>query len=147
MSSMHRTIEGQVLVQHLTEDERMIDRALLEKHGRTSRTLVKEGPLRLAIVALAAGGELPRHRAEGPVTIQLLEGAVVFEALGRTYSLGVGDSLVFAPGVPHSARSAGGGLFLLTVVHTPSAGSREDVYPIASDQEDDRSRATGNEKP
>jgi quercetin dioxygenase-like cupin family protein len=131
---MHRTIDGKILVQHLTEDERLIDRTLLVKHGRTSRTLVKEGPLRLAIVALAAGGDLPQHRTEGPVTIQLLEGAVVFEALGHTYSLSVGDSLVFAPGVAHSARSVSGGLFLLTVVHTPSAGSREDFYPIASDQ-------------
>lgn len=130
---MHRTIEGQVLVEHLTDHAQMIDQALLAKHGRTSRTLVKEGPLRLTLVALAAGGSLPRHHADGPVTIQLLEGAVAFEALGRTYALSVGDSLVFAPGVEHSASSASGGLFLLTVVHAPSAGSREDFYPISPD--------------
>jgi quercetin dioxygenase-like cupin family protein len=44
--------------------------------------------------------------------------------LGRAYPLRAGDLLVLAPGVEHSARSATGGLFLLTVVHAPSAGSR-----------------------
>lgn len=124
MSSMHRTIEGDVLVQHLTRDERMIDQALLARHGRTARTLVKEGPLRLTIIAIAAGGDLPTHSTEGPVTIHVLEGQVVFEVLSHEYPLTTGDVLVLAAGVEHSARSAAGALFLLTVVHTPSAGSR-----------------------
>jgi len=47
MSSMHRILDGEVLVHHLTQDERMLDPGLLAKHGRTARTLVKEGPLRL----------------------------------------------------------------------------------------------------
>ena len=124
MSSMHRTIEGKVLVQHLAQDEQMIDQALLARHGRTARTLVKEGPLRLTIIAIAAGGDLPAHSAKGPVTIHILEGEVTFEALGHEYPLSTGDVLVLASGVEHAARSAAGGLFLLTVVHTPSAGSR-----------------------
>lgn len=124
MSSMHRTMEGEVLVHHLTRDERMIDQTLLARHGRTARTLVKEGPLRLTIIAIAAGGDLPTHSTNGPVTIHVLEGEVFFQALGQEYPLGTGDVLVLAPGVEHSARSATGGLFLLTVVHAPSAGSR-----------------------
>lgn len=124
MSSMHRTIEGEILVRHLTRDERLIDPALLARNGRTARTLVKEGPLRLTIIAMAAGGDLPTHSTEGPVSIHVLEGEVVFNALGEEYPLNTGDVLVLAPGVEHSARSATGCLFLLTVVHAPSAGSR-----------------------
>ena len=124
MSSMHRTIEGEVLVRHLTQDERMVDPVLLAEHGRSARTLVKEGPLRLTIIGIAPGGDLPTHSTEGPVTVHILEGEVVFQALGRAYPLSTGDLLVLAPGVEHSARSATGGLFLLTVVHAPSAGSR-----------------------
>jgi quercetin dioxygenase-like cupin family protein len=126
MSSLQRTIDGDVLVQHLTQDERMIDRALVAKHGRSARTLVKEGPLRLTILALGAGGSLPAHRTEGPLTIHVLEGAVSFEAAGQGYDLAPGDVLVLARGVEHSARSAAGTVFLLTVVHPPSAGSRLD---------------------
>jgi quercetin dioxygenase-like cupin family protein len=124
MSSMHRTIEGEVLVRHLTQDERMVDPVLLAEHGRSARTLVKEGPLRLTMIGIAPGGDLPTHSTDGPVTVHVLEGEVVFQALGREYPLRTGDLLVFAPGVEHSARSATGGLFLLTVVHAPSAGSR-----------------------
>ena len=124
MTSLQRTIEGDVLVQHLKQDERMIDQALLAKHGRSARTLVKEGPLRLTLMAIGAGGNLPAHRTEGPVTIHVLEGAVTFDANGKSYPLTAGDVLVLAAGVEHAARSATGTLFLLTVVHAPSAGSR-----------------------
>lgn len=123
---MHRTIDGDVLVQHLTEDERTLDQELLAKHGRTARTLVKLGSLRLTLMALAADGDLPVHSTDGPVSIHLLEGAITFAALGQEYPLVPGDVLVFAPGVEHSARTTAGGRFLLTVVHQPSAGTPAD---------------------
>ncbi len=123
MSSMHRIIDGAVLVRHLTDDDRMIDQELLRKHGRSARTLVKEGPLRLTLMALAPGGVLPAHSTEGPVTIHVLQGEVAFVAQGRGYSLSAGEVLVLAAGVTHSATSAAGTVFLLTIVHPPSAGS------------------------
>ena len=117
MSSMHRLLDGDVLVHHLTQDERMIDPDLLARHGRSGRTLVKDGPLRLTIMGLAAAGVLPTHSTDASVTVHLLEGEVTFSALGREYPLTTGDVLVFAPGVEHSARSEEGGVFLLTVVY------------------------------
>ena len=117
MSSMHRILDGDVLVHHLTQDERMLDPELLARHGRTARTLVKEGPLRLTIMGIAAGGVLPTHRTDAHVTIHLLEGQVTFTARGRDYTLNVGDVLIFAPNVEHEARSATGGVFLLTVLY------------------------------
>jgi quercetin dioxygenase-like cupin family protein len=121
MSSMHRTLDGDVLVHHLTQDEQMIDEELLARHGRSARTLVKEGPLRLTLIAIAPGGVLPAHQTEGPVTIHLLDGELTFNAIGRDYSLSPGDVLVFAAGIEHSARSEKGGRFLLTVVHRDRA--------------------------
>ena len=58
---------------------------------RSARTLVKEGPLRLTIMALRPGGGLPAHSTDGPVSIHVLEGEVVFEALGQKYPLSAGD--------------------------------------------------------
>jgi quercetin dioxygenase-like cupin family protein len=124
MSSLDRTISGEVLVRHLPRDEQTIDQTLVARHGRSARTLVKEGLLRLTILALAPGGDLPAHNTDGPVSIHVLEGEVVFEALGQKYPLSVGDLLVLAAGVEHSASSTPGCVFLLTVVHRPSAGSR-----------------------
>lgn len=123
MSSMQRTVEGDVLLHHLTQDECMIDQDLLARSGRTARTLVKEGPLRLTMMALAPGGDLPEHGTDGPVSIHVLQGTAIFRALDNDYALTTGDILALAPGVRHSARSVEGCTFLLTVVHNRSAGS------------------------
>lgn len=121
MSSMHRALDGSVLVHHLTQDARTIDADLLARSGRSARTLVKEGPLRLTLMALAPGGSLPIHHAAGPVTIHVLTGAVKFVALAQEYLLQAGDVLVFGPGVEHSAQSDAGATLLLTVVHGSGA--------------------------
>jgi quercetin dioxygenase-like cupin family protein len=123
MSSLRRTIEGEVLVHHLKRDEQMIDRDLVTRHGRSARTLVKEGPLRLTLIALAAGGSMPSHHADGPITIHLLEGDAVFDVGEREFALVPGEVLVLASAVQHAVRSSAGCVLLLTVVHLPSAGS------------------------
>jgi quercetin dioxygenase-like cupin family protein len=125
MSSLKRTISGPVLSRRLTRDELMLDHTLLEQRGRTARTLVKEGPLRLTLMALAAEGVLPEHRTDGPVTVHVLNGAVTFTAAGETYDLTAGEVLVFAADVPHAAQSRTGCVFLLTVVHTTGQASAE----------------------
>lgn len=123
MSSLNRTVEGDVLVHHLPHAAELIDRALVEQHGRSARTLVKEGLLRLTIIALGEGGDLPVHNTSGPVSVHVVQGDAVFSAGGRDYPVAVGDVLVFAAGVDHSARTDGGCTFLLTVVHEPSPGT------------------------
>ncbi|HEU4721973.1 MAG TPA: hypothetical protein VFS59_11470 [Gemmatimonadaceae bacterium] len=65
MSSLHRTIEGDAIVRHLTQDQREIDQALLAKHGRSARTLVKEGPLRLTLTICRRRAPPRRIGAEG----------------------------------------------------------------------------------
>lgn len=122
---MHRTITGDVLVQHLDSDAMMIDQGLLATHGRSARTLVKEGPLRLTIIALAAGGRLPPHSTDDPVSIHLLHGDVTFFALDQQYTLAAGDVIVLGPGVEHAARSRQGASFLLTVAHAAGPDDAE----------------------
>jgi quercetin dioxygenase-like cupin family protein len=129
MSSMQRTLAGDVLVHHLTDDEMMIDRSLVKHHGRSARTLIKEGPLRVTVIALAVNGILPAHSTTGPISIQLLEGDITFAAAGREYPLAPRDLLVIAGGVEHSARSAGGGAFLLTVVHDSQSATASENTP------------------
>ena len=129
MSSMHRTITGDVLVQHLGSDVITIDQDLLAANGRSGRTLVKEGPLRLTIIALAAGGALPPHSTDNPVSIHVLHGDVTFVALDRQYALAAGDLLVFAAGVEHAARSTFGASVLLTVAYASTSGDAEGAPP------------------
>lgn len=132
---MHRTITGDVLVQHLGSDAMTIDQGLLEKHGRSSRTLVKEGPLRLTIISLAAGGALPPHSTDNPVSIHVVKGEVTFFALDHEYALAAGDVLILGSGVEHAARSKSGASFLLTVAYAEGSGDTESVSrPPAPDR-------------
>jgi quercetin dioxygenase-like cupin family protein len=117
MSSLKREISGPALFHHLKRDQLTLDPKLLADHGRTARTLVKEGPLRLTLIGIAKGGDMPEHRTNGPVSIHVLEGSVTFSGSGREFPLAPGEVLMFAANIPHSARSAEGCVFLLTVVH------------------------------
>src|SRR5262249_7026974 len=108
----------------LRSDVMSIDQTLLAAHGRSARTLVKDGPLRLTIMGIAAGGSLPPHSTEHPLSIQVVGGDVTFFALDREYVLTAGDILIFAAGVEHSARSTGGASFLLTVAYVDSTVGR-----------------------
>lgn len=120
MSSMKRETTGDVLFHRLGRDELTLDAALMQEHGRTARTLVKEGALRLTLMGLAPGGLLPEHAATGPIAIHVLRGDVVFSAPDGDHALTAGDVLVFAAGVRHAAHSAAGCVFLLTVAQVPS---------------------------
>lgn len=122
MSSLKRPLDGQMQIHHLDADRRMIDPALLEKHGRSARTLSKDGPLRVTLFALAPGGEMPTHKADGPVSIHVLDGDVAFTCGGETQALSGGDLVVLDRNVEHSLRSTNGCTVLLTVVHGTTIG-------------------------
>lgn len=123
MSSLERPLSGEVLVFHLDEERpRAADPAALARGGRNARTLLKAGPLRVTLVALAPGGETGEHEAQGPITVQPVEGAIRFSAHGRDHDLRPGDLLSAGPGIRHRVSSAAGGVFLLTVAQQPGGG-------------------------
>jgi len=134
MSSLHRTIAGDVLVQHLGADAMTIDQRLLAANGRSGRTLIKEGPLRLTIMGLSPGGKLPPHSTDNPVSIHVLQGDVTFFALDGEYTLAPGDVLMFGAGVEHAARSRGGATFLLTVAYVLAGEPEASARPPAPDR-------------
>jgi quercetin dioxygenase-like cupin family protein len=119
VSSIDRPLTGDVLRFRLDEEQGHTNNPeLLARHGRNARTLLKVGPLRVTLVRLRAGGEIAAHTAEGPITVQVLDGALRFRAAGLEHALAIGDLLVVAAGVEHSVASEGGGAFLLTVVQS-----------------------------
>ena len=117
MSPVRHQISGAVLEFPLVGEMQRVRGELAPSETRIARTLVKEGPIRVTLVAVAAGGALHEHTAGGPVTIQVLDGAIELDAAGRTWSAGPGTLLALEAGVPHAVRSPSGGMFLLTVVH------------------------------
>ena len=117
MSSIERPLSGKAIHVRLGAERAsdLIDEGLLARAGRTARTLVKEGPLRVTLVALGPGGALAEHRADGPISAHVLSGRVRFRAGEDEWLLEEGDLLSLPAGVPHAVDSEAGGVFLLTV--------------------------------
>jgi quercetin dioxygenase-like cupin family protein len=128
MSSIQRSLSGDVLVFDLKEErDRVAGSSASEQRVHTARTLLKNGPLRVTLVALAPGGVIPDHQAEGPITVQVLEGNIRFTAGGRVHDVGPGQLLSAGPGLRHAVASAGGAAFLLTVVKADAATEQKPV--------------------
>ena len=122
MSSIDRPLSGDVLRFDLAAERgRVNDPTQLERHGRNARTLLKEGPLRVTLVMVRAGGRIAAHHAAGPITVHVLQGDIRFRVAGQEHRLTSGDLLAVGPGLEHDVTSDGGGTFLLTVVHAGSA--------------------------
>lgn len=127
MPSLDRPLQGEVLRFRLGEEPRATERRSREEHlkscdedilarsGRSARTLVKNGPLRVTLITLAAGGTIPEHHVDGPITVHVLRGTIRFRVAEEEHVLEPGDLLSLDGGVPHSVHSETGGAFLLTV--------------------------------
>ncbi|HEY4131987.1 MAG TPA: hypothetical protein VGM50_15355 [Gemmatimonadaceae bacterium] len=116
MSPVHRTLRGSLLAFDLAEEMRIVRAELDAEHSRIARTLVKEGPLRLTLIGIRAGGGMHEHVAEGPITIHALEGSIVVRAGSDVRTLTAGNLMALDGGVRHDVSSNDGGLFLLTLV-------------------------------
>lgn len=88
---------------------------ILSRSGRTARTVVRNGPLRATVVAIAPGGEIPEHTAAGPITVQPLQGRVNLSVGADEYALEPGEVLTLDAGIPHAVRSRLGARFLVTM--------------------------------
>jgi quercetin dioxygenase-like cupin family protein len=118
-------VPADVLAFNLREErERSEGPATLDRSGHHARALLKSGPLRVMLVVLAPGGEIAEHQAEGPITVQPLEGRIRFTVRGRVHDVGPGELLSAGPGIRHSVASAEGAAFLLTVVKAEAADAQ-----------------------
>jgi quercetin dioxygenase-like cupin family protein len=114
MSPTEHPVNDSARLLDLTEELQILHEQLANS-SRSARTLVKNGSLRATLIGLAAGGELAKHSAEGPITVHVLEGALDFGVDGKRWSLRRGSFFALDAGVTHSAHSAEGAVFLLTV--------------------------------
>lgn len=114
---MDRPLAGTALLFRLGSDDysEWVDQELLTRSGRTARTLIKDGPLRVTLISLSSGEGLAEHTADGPITVQVLKGDLRFRSANEEWRLGERDLLSFGAGIPHSVVSDGGCVFILTI--------------------------------
>ncbi|TVP42405.1 MAG: cupin domain-containing protein [Gemmatimonadales bacterium] len=130
MPSIDRALSGQPLQFHLeSERERIAGSERQEAHGRSGRTLVKDGPLRVNMVSLGPGEALAEHHAPGPITVQVLDGAIRFTTGGSHHDLQTGELLALGAETPHSVTSEEGGVFLLTIALPWSTDTQTEHHP------------------
>lgn len=119
MPSIQRPLGGDVLLFDLRAEH---DRTpVVVPPGRSARTLVKDGPIRVTLVRIAPGGSIAEHSAPGPVTIQPLSGTITVTTEGAAHVLEPGQLLALRAGVRHAVACPpdSDGEFLLTLAHPP----------------------------
>lgn len=83
--------------------------------SRNAITLLKDHGLRVVLVVMRAGSVIASHRAQGPITIQVLDGRLSLTVGTRGVPLGSGGLLTLAAGAAHDVRALDDSAFLLTV--------------------------------
>lgn len=84
--------------------------------GRSSETLVKYEAFRIVLVRMKPGSYMSHHRAEGPISIQVLQGKVrVHLPEDRTEDLEHGDLLTLERCLEHDVEALEESAFLLTI--------------------------------
>jgi quercetin dioxygenase-like cupin family protein len=90
-----------------------------ESNGRNGTTLVKNGELRVVLMAMPAGGEMADHHAPGPITVQVLEGEIEFSVGGSAHLIRPGKLLSLSSGETHAVKAIQASAFLLTIAPLP----------------------------
>jgi quercetin dioxygenase-like cupin family protein len=98
------------------ESEMLATRAQASSSGRAAKTLVKEGQLRVTLVALKAGTSLQQHKTAGPSTIQALGGMSRVETEAGTTVLTTGGLMVLDAGVAHGVTALEHSIILVSLV-------------------------------
>lgn len=111
----HR-ISGEHLAFLLHEEaEALLKNALSSNTGRTAKTLVKDGRLRLTLVAMRAGVEMREHTVDGPASFQCLGGNIQFQLGDETIELAANSVLILDAGVSHNVTAQRDSTFLITI--------------------------------
>jgi len=117
VSSISRALTGENLTFDLGAQiaELRADDAY-RRSGRTGRTLVKEGLLRLTLTLLAEGVEVGTHHAAAPMTLQPLEGRLRYRVGDEEFEIEEGEVLFFGPGHAQDIRALEDTALLLTIM-------------------------------
>lgn len=89
-------------------------------NARTA-ALLKSQQLEVVRVVLQQGKSMREHKAPGEITVQCLEGRLVFSTPHAQHEMQAGDFLHLEAGVPHALEALTDTSALVTMVVHPSA--------------------------
>ena len=97
------------------EQEAQLENVRTSRSGRTAKTLVKDGHLRLTLVAMREGAEMREHVVDGPASFQCLHGNIRVQLGDETIELSANSLLVLDAGVSHNVTALRDSTFLITI--------------------------------
>ena len=115
---MHKRPESphQGITLDLAEIEReMRQEEQYRENGQAARTLVHEPDLRVVLMVLRGGTQIPEHDADGTTAVLALTGRLRLRLAGREVELAPGQALVMQRGLKHDVGAADDSAFLLTL--------------------------------
>jgi quercetin dioxygenase-like cupin family protein len=86
--------------------------------NRNAITVFKTNGLRIVLMALHKDAEMTEHSADGLISIQMLEGRMIFKTGEKAIELTKGQMLALHEGIPHSVVAKEETIFLLTLTTT-----------------------------
>jgi quercetin dioxygenase-like cupin family protein len=98
--------------------------AWLQGTGPSSKTLVKHQDLRIVLLALTNGMNMPEHKTAARISVQTLAGHIRMKLPDRTVELHAGQLLMLDRHVPHNVEALEDSAFLLTL-SSPSEESEK----------------------
>lgn len=82
---------------------------------RNAITVFKTDGMRIVLIALHTGTEITKHKAEGVISVQVLEGKIQFVSDEGTAELSQGMMVTLHKGIGHSVMAVEKSVFLLTI--------------------------------
>ena len=86
------------------------------KNGdRNAMTVYKTNGMRIVLIALHEDAVLKKHTADGIISVQVLEGEIIFSTDGQSVIIKKGQMIALHKGLPHSVKAIKESVFLLTL--------------------------------
>ena len=91
------------------------DEPAWKNRDRNAMTIYKTNGLRMVLIALHKDADLTRHTAEGVISLQVLEGKILFNTDDQSVEVEKDQAIALHKGLPHSVKAVKESVFLLTL--------------------------------
>ncbi len=95
--------------------------AAWKNSDRNAMTVYKTNGMRIVLIALHEDAVLKKHTADGIISVQVLEGEIIFSTDDQSVVIKQGQMIALHKGLPHSVKAIKESLFLLTLTTTLKA--------------------------
>lgn len=83
--------------------------------GHYAKTLFKKEDFRTVLISMEPRSRMKEHHADGTISIQVIKGAIRFNAQGKIHEIRGGNLITLGASIPHEVEAIEDSAFLLTI--------------------------------